>query len=236
MYIVITGASRGIGSFLAWSLSQSQNVPVSKLYLIYRSSDKEMKKTVSRLTCDCEVFKCDVANEVEVSATFQKFPEIDVLINNAGTTCDSLVTKMSEEAWDKVLNVNLKGAFLCSKNAIPKMTRFGSQIINISSVLAKSGAYGAANYATSKGGLEAFTRSLSREVIKKGIFVNAIALGFFDIGLGLRLPTKVKQAAIQRTLMGTLGPPAEITKLVEYLINQRFMVGQVLHLNGGYEI
>ena len=116
------------------------------------------------------------------------------------------------------------------------MTRFGSQIINISSVLAKSGAYGAVNYAASKGGLEAFTRSLSREVIKKGIFVNAIALGFFNIGLGLRLPTKVKQKAIKKTLIGRFGDPAEITKLVEYLISQRFMVGQVIHLDGGYEI
>lgn len=227
MNIVITGASRGIGRVLA------NNLSASKMFLLYHADDENMKLTAAEIKCDFSVFKCDVSNATQVKNTFAQIEQIDVLINNAGTVDDSLIINMSEEQWDRVLNVNLKGAFLCCRYAVPKM-RDGSHIINISSVTSKTGVIGACNYTASKGGLESFTKSLAKELIRDGIFVNCISLGFFEVGLGAGLRQKVRESALQQIPLSHFGDPSEIVRAVEFIINSRYLVGSVINLSGGF--
>jgi 3-oxoacyl-[acyl-carrier protein] reductase len=229
MNIVITGASRGIGRVLATSLS------ASRMYLIYRADDKGMKLTAAGVKCPASVLKCDVSNEEQVRNTFEQIERVDLLINNAGVTADALVKNMSAEQWDRVVDVNLKGVFLCSKYAIPRMKE-GSHIINISSVVARTGAIGASNYAASKGGLESFTRSLAKELIRDGIFVNCIALGFFEVGLGAGLSPKVREYAMGKIPSARFGDPGEVVKAVEFIISSKYLVGSTIDLSGGYDL
>jgi NAD(P)-dependent dehydrogenase (short-subunit alcohol dehydrogenase family) len=136
MNIVLTGATGGVGQVLA------QNLNASRLFLLYRDASKLAGATFQLRTHDYFTFRCDVMNEYEVKATFDLIDDIDVLINNAGITIDSKVKNMDVDAWDKVIATNLRGAFLCSKYAIPKMVE-GGHIINISSVTSRIGAAGA---------------------------------------------------------------------------------------------
>ncbi|MFC1848307.1 SDR family oxidoreductase [Chloroflexota bacterium] len=227
MNIVITGASSGIGRMLA------ENLQASKVFMLYNTNDEGIRLTAENMKCEYEIFKCNVSNDDQVKRTFNLIDHIDVLINNAGTIGDALVKNMTEEKWDNVLDVNLKGAFLCSKYAIPKMSQ-NSHIINISSVVARAGVIGACNYAASKGGLESFTKSLAMELVKDGIFANCISLGFFEIGLGTRLPQKVRDNTLERIPLHLFGDPMEIVKAVEFIIGSKYLVGSVINLNGGY--
>lgn len=227
MKIVITGASRGIGRILANSL------PASRLFLIYHEDDEGMKLTTANLKCDYEVLKCTVSSETQVKANFDKIKQIDVLINNAGVTADELIKNMSEEQWDRVIDVNLKGVFLCSKYAIPKM-RKGSHIVNISSVTSRTGIIGACNYVASKGGLESFTKSLAKELIRDGIFVNCLSLGFFEGGLGASLGQRARDYALQQIPLHRFGDPEEIVRAVEFIIHSKYLVGSIINLSGGY--
>ncbi len=227
MHIVITGASRGIGRVLA------NNLPASKMYLLYNTDEQGMKVTDKNMKCDFTAFKCDVSSSAQVRDTFEKFEHIDVLINNAGTVADALIKNMTEEQWDKVIDTNLKGAFLCAKYAVPKM-REGSHIINISSVTSKTGVIGACNYVASKGGLESLTKSLAIELIRDGIFVNCISLGFFETGLGASLRQKVRESALQHMPAHRFGDPLEIVRAVEFIIGSKYLVGSTINLSGGY--
>ncbi len=227
MNIVITGASRGIGRILA------TNLCASKMFLFYLADDESMKLTVANIKCDVSIFKCDVSNEAQIKNAFDQIEQVDVLINNAGTVADSLIRNMSEEQWNRVIDVNLKGAFLCSKYAIPKM-RAGSHIVNISSVVSKTGAIGACNYAASKGGLNSFTKSLARELIRDGIFVNCISLGFFEIGLGASLRQKVRESTLQQIPLSHFGDPSEIVRAVEFITRSKYLVGSIINLSGGF--
>lgn len=227
MNIVITGASRGIGQVLANGLT------AFKMFLLYHRDDENMKRTIANMKCEVSIFKCDVSSDMQVKNTFDQIEQVDVLINNAGVAEDSLVRDMSEEQWDRVVDVNLKGVFLCSKYAITKMKR-NSHIINISSVVSRSGAIGACNYAASKGGVESFTKSLARELIRDGIFVNCISLGFFEIGLGASLKQKVKDSTLEQIPLHHFGDPLEIVRAVEFIIGSKYLVGSIINLNGGF--
>ena len=229
MNIVITGASRGIGQLLA------NNLPASKTFLLYHADDESMKLTAANMKCPFSIFKCDVSNESQVKNTFAQIEHIDVLINNAGVVADSLIKDMDEKQWDRVLDVNLKGAFLCTKYAIPRMVR-NSHVINISSVVSRMGAVGASNYAASKGGLESFTKSVAREVIRDEIFVNCISLGFFESGLGTKLTQKVRDRTLEQIPLHRFGDPMEIVRTVEFIIGSRYLVGSVINLNGGVHL
>lgn len=227
MNIVITGAGRGIGRVLA------NNLPASKMFLLDIADDENMKLTIANMKCDFLALECDVSSEAQVKNTFDEIGRIDVLINNAGITDDSLIRNMSEEQWDIVIDVNLKGAFLCSKYAVPKMGE-GSHIINISSVTSKTGVIGACNYVASKGGLESLTKALARELIRDGIFVNCISLGFFEIGLGASLRQKVRDSTLQQIPLHRFGDPLEIVRAVEFIIGSQYLVGSTINLNGGF--
>lgn len=227
MHIVITGASRGIGRVLA------NNLPASKMYLLYHGDEQGMKVTAKNMKCNFAAFKCDVSDSAQVRDTFDKIEQIDALINNAGTVANALIKNTTEEQWDRVIDVNLKGAFLCTKYALSKM-RGSSHIINISSVTSKTGVIGASNYVASKGGLESLTKSLAVELIRDGIFVNCISLGFFEIGLGTSLKDNVRTAALRRTSLHHFGDPLEIVRAVEFIMGSKYLVGSTINLSGGY--
>jgi 3-oxoacyl-[acyl-carrier protein] reductase len=229
MKIMIAGASGGIGRFLAEQFDSADN----ELVLTYnRSKEKvfQAKKAKSIIV------ECDFTNHKEVGKTFHEISTLDVLINTMGTVENKLVYDMEEEQWDRVVDSNLKTVFLSCKFAAPMMTENG-HIINISSVLGTTGMIGATNYCTTKGAVEAFTKSFALEcLLKNKIFVNAIALGYFKAGMGLTLSEKIEKMVREKIPLKVFGEPEEISKAINYIISSRYLVGQVIHINGGLRV
>ena len=161
---------------------------------------------------------------------------LDILINNAGITRDGLILRMKEEDWDAVLNINLKGSFLCSKEAIKIMgkQRFG-KIISISSVVAFMGNPGQANYSSSKAGLIGLTKTIAREYASRGIRANAVAPGFIQTAMTDVLSDEVKDEMKKAIPLGQFGTPEDVTNAVIFLSSKEadYITGQVIHVNGG---
>ena len=226
MKVMIVGASGGIGKLLTRHFDTKEN----DLFLTYnKSRDKiyPVKKATST------VFKCDFKKITEVEKVFSNIEAIDVLINSIGIVANNLVYRMDEQEWDNVINTNLKSIFLSCRYAIPKINEEG-HIINFSSILGRIGMIGATNYAASKGGVESFTRSLALECLhKRKIFVNAVALGYFKIGMGLELSENIIEHIKKRIPLKEFGEPDEILRVIDYIISSKYLVGQVIELNGG---
>lgn len=227
MNIVITGASGGVGSYLAKHFDKADK----KLFLTYNQSSIPYHPELAKY----EAYKCDFINEDDVKDFYNSIPEINVLINSMGEVDNALVKNMSMKAWTAIINSNLTSVFLSCRCALPKMPE-NSHIINISSILGTTGMVGATNYSTAKGGVEAFTRSLALEAIRNRVFANAIALGYFETGLGLKLSDKIRKIVTKQILLKKFGDPREIGSLVDYIISSRYLVGQVIHLNGGFRV
>lgn len=227
MNIMIAGASGGIGRYLTEQFDRLGNT----LYLTYHSRRDMLFQPFRAETV---VSKCDFSAAHDVEATFSSVVELDVLINVMGRVENRLIQRMDEGEWDRVIASNFKTVFLSCKFGVSKMAD-GGHIINISSVLGDIGMPGATNYVVTKGGVEAFTRSFALECLlgTKKIFVNAIALGYFKIGEGLRLTENIAQMAKERIPLKEFGDPEEIYKAVSYLISSKYMVGQTLRVNGG---
>lgn len=235
--VIVTGSSVGLGAHIASLLVNSgHNVIInySKRKTESQALQKKLghKESVEIVRGDASKF--EDAKKV-VNRAVEKFGRIDVLVNNAGIHMDSTVSKMEPKAWQHVIDTNLTGVFNFSKAVLPHMMKqqFG-RIINISSFTAFKGVAGAANYAASKAGIIGFTKSLAKEVAKYNITVNAIAPGYFDIGMFNDFSQEVKDKIINDIPSKRLGQPGEIFELINILISFNYLTGQIFVLDGGY--
>lgn len=229
MKIMIAGASGGIGNFLSNRFDKKEN----ELILTYNTSEKNIYDVKNaRFT----IYQCNFTKKTDVEDVFSKIESLDVLINAMGHFENNLISRMDEGEWDRVIASNLKTIFLSCRYAFDKMVENG-HIINISSVLGSTGMIGASNYVAAKGGVEAFIKSFALECVhKKRVFVNAIALGYFKLGMGLQLDKKIEMMVKEKIPLKEFGEPDEIIKVIKYIISSRYLVGQIIHLNGGLRV
>jgi 3-oxoacyl-[acyl-carrier protein] reductase len=236
---VITGGTRGIGLAVANRLA-ADGYDVLLTYKGDAETATAAKAEVERSGGQVEVLAADISTAdgagAAIEAAMQRLGRLDVLVNNAGITRDTLLMRMSDDDWDNVLTTNLKGAFLTSKAAIRPMLRQRSgRIVNISSVVGQVGNAGQANYAAAKAGLIGFTKSLAKEVGSRGITVNAIAPGFIATRMTDVLPEDTKAAILERTPLGKFGTPADVAGAVAFLVgpDASFITGHTLTVDGG---
>ena len=234
---IITGSSKGLGSHIARSLAHDGfNIIIN--YYKNSESAKRLAKELSQFT-SVKTLRCDVSKFTNVKTmvhnTLKEFGRIDIIINNAGIHKDDLILKMSQESWKNIIDTNLTGTFNSCKAVLPQMKKqqYG-RIINIASVTAFNGISGAANYAASKAGVVALTMSLAKEVAKYNITVNAIAPGYFDIGMFNDFDKQTKNKILKNIPAKRLGQPAEISELIQILISSSYLTGQIFTLDGGY--
>ena len=232
---IVTGAGRGIGRAVCVKLaSLGANVVIN-----YASNEAEAEKT--RALCPNSVLvRGDVADEEACREIFRvceaSFGAPDILINNAGVTRDGLLMRMSGDDFDRVIDVNLKGAFNCIKLASrPMMKNRGGRIVNISSVVALTGNIGQANYVSSKAGLIGLTRAAAQELAPRGITVNAVAPGFILTDMTAALSEDVKTKMLEAVPLNRFGAPEEVAQAAAFLCSDEaaYITGQVLSVNGG---
>ena len=236
---LVTGASRGIGKAIALKLASLG----ANLVLNYRSSETEameVEKEVKKMGVDAISIIGDISKleDVEnlVSVAKEKFGSVDIMVNNAGITKDTLILRMKEEDFDKVIDVNLKGVFNCLKTITPVMVRQKhGKIINLSSVVGISGNAGQVNYAASKAGVIGMTKSLAKEVGSRGINVNAVAPGFIETDMTEVLGDKYKEEIKKNIPLKKLGKPEDVANVVAFLASESsdYITGQVIHVDGG---
>lgn len=237
---VITGGSRGIGKAIALKFAENGANIVLNYNRSTNTNIDELLSEIEGFNVSAYAVKADVSNFKEaeelIRLTKEKFGAVDILVNNAGITRDNLIIRMTEEEFDSVINVNLKGAFNCIRQVSPIMLRQGSgKIINISSVVGVSGNAGQANYAASKAGIIGLTKSVARELSKKGINVNAVAPGFIETSMTDVLSDKVKNNIINSILIKRMGKPEDVANLVLFLASDssNYITGQVINIDGG---
>ncbi len=235
---IVTGAARGIGKAIALRLAKAGvNVAVSDILAeeAGRTAAEIEKLGVRALALKTDVSKAHEAEEL-VKRTVAGLGSVDILVNNAGITRDNLSIRMGESDWDLVLDINLKGTFLCSQAAAKEMMkkRFG-RIVNLASVSGILGTAGQANYAASKAGVIALTKSMARELGSRNITVNAVAPGFILTEMTEKLPDSVKEAYAAQIALKRAGTPDEVAEAVHFLVSPaaQYITGIVLNVSGG---
>lgn len=230
--ILITGASRGIGKDIALN-SKEKGYKVLGTSTTNEGVSSLKENGIHGLQLDLNDKK---SVESFNGLLTQEHPDIAVLVNNAGITRDNIVLRMSEEEWTDVLNVNLHGAFKVTKTVLKFMLkkRWG-RILNITSTSASTGNRGQANYAAAKAGIEAFSKSVAKEVGSRGITVNAIAPGYIQTDMTEVISENVKEEILSQIPLSRFGKPEEISQLVDFLISDEasYITGQTIHINGG---
>ena len=236
---IITGGSRGIGKEIAKKFAK-ENYNLVINYVSEKTNTEELKKEFEAFGAEVLFIKTNVTSyeECEKMAkdAINKFGKIDVLVNNAGVTKDSLLLRMKEEDFDTVINVNLKGTFNVTKACIPYMMKKKSgKIVNISSVVGISGNSGQANYAASKAGIIGFTKSVAKELASRNILANCVAPGFIDTDMTSVLSDSVKENINVQIPLKRMGSSEEIANSVYFLAGEEntYITGQVLNVDGG---
>ncbi|MBN1894143.1 3-oxoacyl-[acyl-carrier-protein] reductase [bacterium] len=235
---LVTGGGRGIGKAIVLDLAgHGADIIVSD---IDETAAQETASLVQGTGRRSLAMKADVSRDQDVDAlvkaSIEAFGRIDILVNNAGITRDNLLMRMSEQEWDSVLSVNLKGAFLCTRHVVRGMMKQRSgKIINMASVVGVMGNAGQANYAASKAGLIGFTKSAARELASRNIQVNAVAPGFIETDMTGKLPEEVKQNYRTGIPAGRFGTTQDVAGVVLFLSSPAsdYVTGQVIHVDGG---
>lgn len=235
---VVTGGSRGIGRAIALKLSAAGAAVVVTATTLEGAARTagEIEAAGGRALA----LKADVSVASEVEALFKEalaaFGRLDVLVNNAGITKDGLLLRMKESDWDAVMDVNLKGAFNCTKEAAKVMSkaRYG-RIVNVSSVVGEMGNPGQANYCASKAGMIGLTKSVAKELARRNVTVNAVTPGFIETDMTSELPEKSREALVEQIPLGRLGCGDDIASAVLFLVSEggAYITGHVLSVNGG---
>ncbi|MFH1406687.1 MAG: 3-oxoacyl-[acyl-carrier-protein] reductase [Candidatus Omnitrophota bacterium] len=235
---LVTGGARGIGKEIALLFARhGSHVAICDV----SQNDLDMVKSeIEVLGVKAMGCAVDVTNAAEVEQMAEKildkFKSIDILINNAGITRDALLVRMKEDEWDKVIQVNLKGTFNCTKSVSKIMMKQRSgKIVSIASIIGQIGNFGQANYAASKAGIIGLTKSVAKELASRNIRVNAIAPGFIQTDMTAKLPEDVKARMLQQIPLGRFGQPLDVAKLALFLASDEsgYITGQVIRVDGG---
>ena len=235
----ITGGSRGIGKEVALKFADNgYNIVIN--YVSDKTDTQELEKEFTKRGVEALIIKADVTNteQIEnlVKEVIEKFGKIDVLVNNAGVTKDNLLMRMSEEEFDKVVEVNLKGTFIVTKAVIKYMMKKRSgSIINLSSVVGVAGNAGQANYSASKAGIIGFTKSVAKELASRNIRANAVAPGFIETDMTAVLSDSVKENIHNQIPLKRMGSAKEVANLIYFLGSDEssYITGQTINIDGG---
>ncbi len=236
---LVTGASRGIGAVIARRLAEA-GVKVGVNYLSSPESAEEVVSSIISAGGEALLVEGDIAQEEPAKSTIQQvvshWGRIDILVNNAGINRDRLLLRMNTDDWDQVIQVDLRGAFLCTRFVMPHLIKQRSgRIVNISSVVGISGNPGQANYAAAKAGLIGFTKSVAREVASRNVTVNALAPGYIATGMVEKLSEAAREKILSRIPMGRFGVAEDVSEAVVFLCSNgaSYITGEVLTIDGG---
>ena len=236
---LVTGGSRGIGRATAIELSKEG----ANVIITYNSNEEKAKEVIKEIEKNGVkglAIKADVSSEEDVKSMMKtiksQFDSIDVLVNNAGVTKDNLLIRMKSEDWDKVINTNLKGVYLCTKAVVRGMMkkRYG-KIVNIASVVGISGNAGQGNYSASKAGVIGFTKSIAKELGSRGINVNGVAPGFVETDMTEVLSEDIKEQSLKLIPLNRFAKPEDIANVVVFLCSEKanYITGQIINVDGG---
>ena len=235
---IVTGASQGIGETIAVEMAKSG----ANVFCIARNKDA-LDSTINKIISNgdkASAYSCDISDNEQfnniVTDIFKEYGSIDILVNNAGITNDTLLMRMSDDQWDSVLDINLKGSFTCTRSVIKYMMKKKSgRIINITSIVGLTGNAGQANYAASKAGLIGMTKSIAKEVASRGITANCVAPGWIETAMTEQLSDDVKNKFLSQIPTGKIGYPRDIANTVIFLASKEaeYITGQTITVDGG---
>ena len=235
---IVTGASQGIGETIAVEMAKSG----ANVFCLARNKNA-LDSTINKIISNgdkASAYSCDISDNEQfnniVTDIFKEYGSIDILVNNAGITNDTLLMRMSDDQWDSVLNINLKGSFTCTRSVIKyMMKKKAGRIINITSIVGLTGNAGQANYAASKAGLIGMTKSIAKEVASRGITANCVAPGWIETAMTKQLSDDVKNKFLSQIPTGKIGYPKDIANTVIFLASKEaeYITGQTITVDGG---
>jgi len=239
---LITGSSRGLGRAVALSFAK-EGAKVVVNYTSNETAANEVAQAINQMGSQAIVVRADVSKREEadglVQAAVKEFGRLDILVNNAGFTRPAMMLKMTEEQWDEVVDIHLKGAFLCSQAAGRQMKEQNSgKIINVTSVAGLVGTVGQINYSAAKGGTISMTKSIARELARYNVCANVISIGILSMGMSEKITTdeKLKEIYMNRILLKRFGTPDDVSPAFVFLASDEsnYITGQILCVDGGY--